>query len=71
MHLRAKKPQTVTVPRAEFMVQFSEGETIWTESSHKYSLAELEKLATGSGFHSKHQWIDQEWQFAESLFVAN
>jgi len=70
MHLRSKKPQTVTIPRAEFMVQFREGETIWTESSHKYSVAELKTLAAASGFHCKEQWIDQEWQFAESLFIA-
>jgi len=70
MHLRSKKPQTVTIPRAEFMVQLREGETIWTESSHKYSVAELKILAAASGFECKEQWIDQEWQFAESLFMA-
>lgn len=70
MHLRSKKAQTVTIPRAECMVRFSEGETIWTESSHKYAAVELQKLATSSGFHCQAQWIDQEWQFAENLFVA-
>jgi dimethylhistidine N-methyltransferase len=70
MHLRSKKQQTVTIPRAEFMVQFCEGETIWTESSHKYALAELTSLATAAGFTCQQQWIDQEWQFAENLFVA-
>jgi dimethylhistidine N-methyltransferase len=70
MHLRSKRSQTVTIPRAEFMVSFVEGETIWTESSHKYSLRELEHLATASGFDCQHQWLDQEWHFAENLFVA-
>jgi dimethylhistidine N-methyltransferase len=71
MHLRSRKRQTVTFPRAEFMVQFSEGESIWTESSHKYSAAELHTLADASGFTCQQQWIDQEWQFAENLFVAS
>jgi uncharacterized SAM-dependent methyltransferase len=70
MHLRSKKRQTVTIPRAEIMIQFTEGETIWTESSHKYSLPELKALATASGFACHHQWIDQEWQFSENLFFA-
>jgi len=70
MHLRSKKSQTVTIPRAEFMVHFREGETIWTESSHKYSLSELQRLAADSGFECQEQWTDQEWQFSENLFVA-
>lgn len=70
MHLRSRRSQTVTIPRAEFMVRFSDGETIWTESSHKYSLGEIENLATASGFCCRNQWIDQEWQFAENLLIA-
>jgi uncharacterized SAM-dependent methyltransferase len=70
MHLRSKKAQTVAIPGAEFMVSLCADETIWTESSHKYSLEELESLAVGSGFSCRARWIDQEWQFTESLFVA-
>ena len=70
MHLRSKKAQTVTIPRAEFMVRFVEGETIWTESSHKYSVSELSNLAEASGFRCAARWIDEEWKFAESLLMA-
>jgi L-histidine Nalpha-methyltransferase len=70
MHLRSKRTQTVTIPRAEFMVRFSEGETIWTESSHKYLPSELFSLASASGFACQSQWIDREWCFAENLFIA-
>jgi L-histidine N-alpha-methyltransferase len=70
MHLRSKNSQTVTIPRAEFMARFSGGETIWTESSHKYSRSELMRLANASGFRCEAQWIDNEWQFAECLFIA-
>jgi dimethylhistidine N-methyltransferase len=70
MHLQSRRAQTVTVPGAEFMVRFAAGETIWTESSHKYSAKELAKLALASGFRCEAQWIDDEWQFAENLFLA-
>jgi L-histidine N-alpha-methyltransferase len=70
MHLRSKKRQTVTIASTELTVQLREGETIWTESSHKYSEAELRDLADGSGFRCDEQWIDHEWRFAENLFVV-
>jgi dimethylhistidine N-methyltransferase len=70
MHLRSTKSQTVTIARAECMIHFSESETIWTESSHKYSATELESLAASSGFSCEAQWIDAEWPFAENLFMA-
>jgi len=70
MHLRSKESQTVTIPRAELMVRFSHGETIWTESSHKYSESEISILAGASGFRCEAQWTDVEWCFAENLFIA-
>jgi dimethylhistidine N-methyltransferase len=70
MHLRSKNAQTVTIPRAEFMVRFSAGETIWTESSHKYSLSEISALADASGFRCEARWIDNDWPFAENLLIA-
>src|SRR5713226_8021339 len=45
MHLRSKRTQTAFIPRAELSVKFTEGETIWTESSHKYSAEELFHIA--------------------------
>ena len=70
MHLRSKRAQRVSIPGADLTVTFAEGETIWTESSHKYSSSELYALAEGAGFRCEAQWIDQEWPFAENLFVA-
>jgi dimethylhistidine N-methyltransferase len=70
MHLLSKKAQTVTIPAAGFSVRFGAGETIWTESSHKYSKDEVFQLAKETGFRCEAQWIDQEWPFAESLLVA-
>jgi L-histidine Nalpha-methyltransferase len=70
MHLRSRRNQSVRIPRAGLTVAFREGETIWTESSHKYGRAEPLQIASDAGFYCKAQWIDQEWPFAENLFVA-
>jgi L-histidine Nalpha-methyltransferase len=71
MHLRSKQAQTVTIREAGFSVRFAAGETIWTESSHKYSKGEVFRMARDAGFRCDAQWIDQEWPFAESLLVAD
>jgi len=70
MHIRSLKKQTVTIPAAALSVTFLEGETIWTESSHKYSLGEVSRLAENAGFRCDAQWIDEEWPFAENLLIA-
>ncbi len=70
MHLRSTRRQRVTISKAGLSVALREGETIWTESSHKFSLAEVEALARKSGFRREAQWVDAEWPFAETLLVA-
>jgi len=70
MHLKSKRKQIVTIPAAEVVVEFQEGETIWTESSHKYSDTEVYDMAQKAGFRCDVQWIDEQWPFAENLLVA-
>jgi dimethylhistidine N-methyltransferase len=70
MHLRSLKNQTVSIPLADLNVSFQAGETIWTESSHKFELAGLPSLARSVGFEHMHSWVDSEWPFAENLWVA-
>ena len=70
MYLRSQRRQTVSIPAAELEVEFLEGETIWTESSHKYSAEEVFQMARDSGFRCETQWIDEEWPFAENLLTA-
>jgi uncharacterized SAM-dependent methyltransferase len=70
MHLQSKRDQTVTIGAAGFSVRFAAGETIWTESSHKYSKDEVVQMAADTGFECEAQWVDREWPFAESLLVA-
>jgi len=70
MHLRSARNQNVSIARAGLTVTFYEGETIWTESSHKYSRPELLQLAMAAGFRCEHQWVDDEWPFAETLLLV-
>jgi dimethylhistidine N-methyltransferase len=70
MHLRSMCRQTVHIPAAELLVEFLEGETIWTESSHKYSPQEVFSMARTAGFRCEAQWIDEQWPFAENLLIA-
>jgi L-histidine N-alpha-methyltransferase len=70
MHLRSKQRQTVNIAASDVEIEFLEGETIWTESSHKYSAEEIMQLAKGAGFRCDAQWIDDQWPFAENLLVA-
>ncbi|HYW40124.1 MAG TPA: L-histidine N(alpha)-methyltransferase [Terriglobales bacterium] len=70
MHLRSNRRQTVSIAVAGLDVEFREGETIWTESSHKYSTKEIFQMARAASFCCEAQWIDEEWPFAESLLIA-
>jgi len=70
MHLRSLARQTVTIREAKCTVEFGAGETIWTESSYKYQVQELQVMAAESGFRIAAQWTDQEWPFVESLWIV-
>jgi L-histidine Nalpha-methyltransferase len=70
MHLRSRRRQRVNIPAADLQVEFLEGETIWTESSHKYSTEEIFQMARDAGFRCEAQWIDAQWPFAENLLTA-
>jgi len=70
MHLVSKRRQVVNIPAAEVVVEFLEGESIWTESSHKYSAEEMCETARNAGFRCAAQWIDEQWPFAENLLIA-
>jgi L-histidine Nalpha-methyltransferase len=70
MHLRSQRYQKVEVPMAGLGVTIEAGETIWTESSHKYRPDEVVTMAERTGFRCKGQWIDEEWAFAQNLLIA-
>jgi L-histidine Nalpha-methyltransferase len=70
MHLESQRRQVVHIPASEVVVEFQQGETIWTESSHKYSKDEIFETARIAGFRCEVQWIDEQWPFAENLLIA-
>ena len=56
---------SVMVPGAiHHSVVFEEGETIWTESSYKYSLKGFQRLSGLAGFKLKKYWVDPDRLFA-------
>lgn len=62
LHLVSKKAQTVTIDGQQF--SFKEGESIHTENSHKYSVADFRQLAQEAGFELAHTWIDEQQLFS-------
>jgi dimethylhistidine N-methyltransferase len=70
MHLRSTRRQSVRIPAASLRVILDEGETIWTESSHKYKAEDIPGMAARTGFRCDAQWIDKEWPFAQNLLIA-
>ena len=51
-------------------VAFDEGETIHTENSHKYTEAQLERIAAATGFKIARTWTDERKWFTDALLVA-
>jgi dimethylhistidine N-methyltransferase len=70
MHLQSITRQRVNIPGASLLLRIEEGETIWTESSHKYGQDEPAKMAERAGFRQTAQWIDEQWAFAQNLWIV-
>jgi L-histidine N-alpha-methyltransferase len=70
MHLRSCTRQAVRIAKAGVVITLEEGETIWTESSHKYQPDDAILMGRRTGFRCAGQWLDEEWPFAESLLIA-
>ena len=70
MHLQSVRRQRVNIPGSGLLVRLEEGETIWTESSHKYRPEEPPEMAARAGFRQIAQWVDDEWPFAQNLWIV-
>ena len=70
MHLVATRPLEVTLGATGDVFHFAHGESLWTESSHRFRTDELRAWADESGFVCIQQWTDPAWPFAHSLFQA-
>src|SRR5712692_1048765 len=62
MHLVSLKNQTVRIGESE--IDFKLGESIWTESSYKYTLEEFAQLAATAGFAVEQVWTDPRQLFS-------
>jgi dimethylhistidine N-methyltransferase len=62
MHLKSLREQTVCVAGQRF--RFRKGETIHTESSHKYTLDGFRLIAASAGFDVHTVWTDEREYFS-------
>jgi L-histidine Nalpha-methyltransferase len=62
MYLVSLKRQSVRLPGG--MVEFSAGEAIHTEDSHKYSIESFREIAVRAGFSPRAIWTDENRLFA-------
>ena len=69
MHLVSLAPQTVNVGDHRFA--FAAGESIHTENSYKYSIAEFQGLAAQAGFRGAKVWTDRKGLFALHGLIAD
>jgi len=70
MHLVSLHTQEVRLGGGAVMIRFEAGETIWTESSYKYTEDSIADLGLRTGFTVSTQWIEPEARFALTLFEA-
>jgi L-histidine Nalpha-methyltransferase len=68
MHLESLACQTVHVAGERFA--FEQGETIWTESSYKYSEAAFETLVSSAAFATTRLWTDSADRFWVAYLTA-
>ncbi len=68
MHLAALRPQTVVVAGRSFA--FVEGETIHTENSYKYGIADFDELARSAGWRPVETFVDADRLFSVRLLEA-
>jgi dimethylhistidine N-methyltransferase len=68
MHLVSTHRQSVHIGALHLQVQFEEGESIFTEASHKFTQSELSCYAREAAFGVVQTWTDTEWPFAETLW---
>jgi dimethylhistidine N-methyltransferase len=70
MHLVSLVRQRVRIPGAGVTAVFEPGETIHTESSHKYRPEDVDRLAAEAGFRRERRWRDGAAGFALTLCRA-
>ena len=62
MHLESRRDQRVRL--GEQVFRFAKGETIWTESSYKFTVEGFARLASEAGFDVLSVWTDPAHRFS-------
>jgi L-histidine N-alpha-methyltransferase len=65
----SREAQQVAIEALDLEVNFEAGEGIYTEDAYKYSQAEIDELARGSGFSVARRWLDAEDRFSLNLLA--
>lgn len=66
-YLVSTRTQRIRIAEAQLELTMRDGETIWTESSYKYSLDGLFGSLAAAGFARRQAWVDEDAQFALTL----
>jgi dimethylhistidine N-methyltransferase len=69
MHLVSLKTQSARLDGLD--IPFKLGESIWTESSYKYTLEEFAQLAGTAGFTVQQVWTDPQQHFSVQYLTAD
>jgi dimethylhistidine N-methyltransferase len=68
MHLVSTRAQRVHIRGVE--IEFAAGESIWTESCHKYDCEQFAAMAGAAGLHVREVWMDEGRRFSVQLLVT-
>ena len=71
IYLRSLENQIVNIPKARMMLQIKQDELIHTENSYKYTIPEINKMLSMTGFRIKDIWYDEKKYFCLVLLSKN
>ena len=67
MHLVSQREQSVHLDNVT--IPFARGESIWTESSYKFTLSEFQEMSADVGLEVQHIWTDEQQWFSVQYLV--
>ncbi len=67
MHLIASEKQQIQIQKLNLSLEMNQGESIWTESSHKFTQTQVEEMLSDSGMKLVDWFQDEEAKFALAL----
>jgi L-histidine Nalpha-methyltransferase len=71
MYLESLSDQIVFIEKLNLEITFAKNELLHTENSNKFTLEEIEYLATSAGFVLNKQWFDSNKRFSLNLLTLS